>query len=83
MSNDYQAVSCETHSKYQLAIIRGQQLRISWQPPTGSSITEILKPHDVITHQGAEYLLALDAHGVDKKIRLDKILEAYPENILD
>jgi len=78
MSNDYQAVSCKTHSEYELAIMRGQQLRVSWQPPTGKLITEILRPHDVITHQGAEYLLALDANGVDKKIRLDKITKAYP-----
>lgn len=77
MSDNYKPVSCETHSQYELAIMRNQQLRISWQLQADKSITEILKPYNIITSQNSEYLLAHDTNGQDKKIRLDKIIEAH------
>ena len=77
MSDNYKPVSCKIHSEYELAIIRGQRLQVSWQPQTGKSITEILKPYDVVTSQGSEYLMAHDINDIDKKIRLDKITEAH------
>jgi len=80
MSDDYKPVSCETHSEYELAIMRGQQLQIIWQVQPGKSITETLKPYDVITSHGSEYLLARNPVGEDKKIRLDRIIEAHPVN---
>ena len=80
MSDDYKPVSCETHSEYELAIMRRQQLQIIWQVQPDKSITEILKPYDVMTSQGSEYLLAKNAKGKNKKIRLDRIIEAHPVN---
>jgi len=78
MSDNYKPVSCEIHSEYELAIIRGQQLQICWKPTKNKPITEILTPYNVVTHKGAEYLLARTANDEEKKIRLDKIIEAYP-----
>jgi len=76
MSNDYKPVSCEVHSEYELTIMRGQQLQITWQVQPDNLITEILKPYDLITSEGSEFLLVQSASGEDKKIRLDKIIEA-------
>ena len=80
MNDHYKPVSCEIHSEYELAIMRGQKLRIQWQTNTDERITEILKPQDIITHQEAEYLVAHDINGTDKKIRLDNIIEAHLVN---
>jgi len=79
MSDEYKPVSCEVHSQYELAIIRGHTMRITWQVTNSKSITEILKPYDVITSQNSEYLLIRDTNGKDKKIRLDKIIEAHTD----
>ena len=78
MSDRYIPVSCQLHSEYELAIMHAQQLQLIWQGPTGELITDILKPYDLITREGSEFLLAQSANGEDKKIRLDKIIEAYP-----
>ena len=80
MSDLYKPVSCAIHSEYELAIMHGQTLCIQWQTNSDEQITEVLKPFDVITDQGAEYLIVQDINGSDKKIRLDKIIEAHPVN---
>lgn len=66
MSDNYKPVSCEIHSQYELAIIRGQQMRIRWQVNENESLTEILKPYNVVTRQGSEYLIAHDINGAEK-----------------
>lgn len=79
MNEGYVPVSCEVHSEYELAIIRGQSLNIHWRDEQDTQQCEILKPYDLITEQDREYLLATDSCGENKKIRLDKITEAHPD----
>ncbi len=74
----YSPVSCEVHSGYELAIIRKQVLSITWQDEQNKTHQQQLSPYDVITEQKTEYLLAKDSNGKNKKIRLDKIIEAHP-----
>lgn len=75
--NKYIPVSCERHSEYELAIMHRQTLVISWCDEHDDTQQQALRPYDVVTENKAEYLLANDAMGNDKKIRLDKIIEAY------
>jgi transcriptional antiterminator Rof (Rho-off) len=77
-SKPYTPVSCAQHSEYELAIMRQQTLVITWQDEYDETHQLKLEPYDVITEHKAEYLLAKDYHSEDKKIRLDKIIEAYP-----
>jgi Rho-binding antiterminator len=74
----YIPVSCERHSEYELAIMRGQSLNITWQDEHGQPQSETLEPYDLLTEQKIEYLLARRPHGEDIKMRLDKIIEAHP-----
>lgn len=76
MNEAYTPVSCEQHSEYELAIMHGKTLEVSWQDKHGRSQKQSLKPYDIVTEHKAEYLLGKDSLGEDKKIRLDKITEA-------
>jgi len=78
MSDRYIPVSCQLHSEYELAIMHAQTLQLIWRTATGKLATETLKPYDLITREGSEFLLVQSANGEDKKIRLDKIIEAHP-----
>jgi Rho-binding antiterminator len=80
MTNDaeYIPVSCERHSEYELAIMRGQSLNITWQDEHGQLQSETLEPYDLLTEQKIEYLLARRSHGGVVKMRHDKIIEAHP-----
>ena len=81
MTNEaYVPISCEDHSEYELAIMRRDSLNVTWQNEQGESRDETLKPYDLLTEQKVEYLLAKDLNGEPKKIRLDKIIEAYVNN---
>lgn len=75
MSDNYTPVSCAVHSEYELVIMRGLSLRIRWRPANGLELTETLKPYDLVTRDGAEFLLALNENNQDIKIRLDKIIK--------
>jgi hypothetical protein len=46
---DYQRISCEAHSIYELAIMRGQSIQVSID-----SNTQIIQPKDILTKAGAE-----------------------------
>ena len=77
MSDDkYIPVSCAQHSEYELAIMHRQLLNITWQDEQEKSQHTSLMPYDLFTEQNCEYLLAKDTDGENKKIRLDKIIEA-------
>lgn len=78
MNDDYLPVSCEQHSEYELAVMHGQVLHITWQDRHGQIQSMPLKPCDLFSEQKSEYLSARGLHGEDKKIRLDKIIRAQP-----
>ena len=72
--HDYRPVSCQQHSKYELAIMHKQRLSIRWQDENGALHTEMLLPIDVKTENGAEYLLLKRQPDDEQiKLRLDKI----------
>jgi transcriptional antiterminator Rof (Rho-off) len=78
MSDDYNPVSCASHSEYELYIMRRQRLRLAWYDETEVKHDEIVWPIDLMTHEHVEYLLVKDDRGEHKQIRLDRIIEAHP-----
>lgn len=74
--NDYHPISCALHSRYELAVLRRERLRLRWLGEDGAERQAELLPTDVQTRAGAEYLQARDAAGAEVCIRLDWILAA-------
>jgi transcriptional antiterminator Rof (Rho-off) len=66
--SDYQRISCETHSIYELAIMRGQSIQVVIN---GNSQT--IQPKDTLTKAGAEYLIFVDENNTRQELRVDAI----------
>jgi transcriptional antiterminator Rof (Rho-off) len=67
--SDYQRISCETHSIYELAIMRGQSMQVNI-----NGRTQTIQPKDIITKISAEYLIFMDEDNVHQELRADKII---------
>jgi len=73
---DYTPIDCGLYSEYELAIMHEKRLRISWRDAEGPPRIEVLAPVDLRTRQGEEFLVAIDSLGVEREIRLDRILDS-------
>jgi transcriptional antiterminator Rof (Rho-off) len=74
---DYTPVACGFHSELELAIMHGQQLKISWQEVDklqNKANTETIKPIDLIVRDHKEYLVIEDQSG-QRNLRLDYIID--------
>ena len=80
MSDDdtYHPIDCTDHSKYELAIMRQQKLHIAWKNTHNSHNITTIKPLDLQTWQGEEFLIAESLQGQPLKIRLDHITRCKP-----
>jgi hypothetical protein len=67
--SDYQRISCETHSVYELAIMRNQSMQVNID-----GRTQTIQPKDIITKISAEYLIFMDENNVQQELRADKII---------
>jgi len=67
--SDYQTISCEAHSIYELAIMRGQSIQVSID-----GNMKIIQPKDILTKIGAEYLIFVDENNVQQELRADLII---------
>ena len=67
--SDYQRISCETHSIYELAIMRNQSMQVNID-----GRTQTIQPKDIITKISAEYLIFMDENNVQQELRADKII---------
>ncbi|MBA2490781.1 MAG: transcriptional antiterminator, Rof [Gammaproteobacteria bacterium] len=76
MSRNYVPVTCERYSQYELVILRGQSVRVAWHGPRGLARIEILKPLNLRTRSGGEYLIARNRLGQWRVMRLDRISNA-------
>lgn len=70
--NQYQPISCELYSEYELAIIRGQKVKLVWQQNDQTQMT-IVTPLDLKTKDHQEFLIAEDFRREPLQIRLDYI----------
>jgi len=73
--SDYQRISCETHSIYELAIMRNQSMQVSI-----NGRTQTIQPKDIITKISAEYLIFMDENNVQQELRIDCINQSSCDN---
>jgi len=72
----YQAISCDLHSQYELAIMHKNKLFLTWRNKEGIVTETDISPVDIQIKNKAEYLVA-KKHGKTDVflIRLDHIIE--------
>ncbi len=73
---DYTPIDCDVYSEYEVAILHQQRLRVRWRDEAGADHVETLRPTDLLTRAGEEFMSALTDHGEERCIRLDHIREA-------
>jgi transcriptional antiterminator Rof (Rho-off) len=66
--SSYQRISCEDHSIYELVIMRTQSMRVVIE---GKLVR--IKPIDLVTRKGAEFLIFIDENGQKQLSRADLI----------
>ena len=76
--DDYTPIDCEQYSRYELAIMHRQRMRIAWRDRDGESHLENLLPINLNTRNHAEYLLVRGQSGKIRELRLDRIIKAMP-----
>lgn len=79
MTEPYRPIPCETHSQYELAILRRTCLVLRWRDASGLEHHGRVLPLDTeTTADKEEYLLVAHEDGRHERIRLDRIIAADP-----
>ncbi len=78
MNRDYTPIPCAIYSRYEVAILYGLRLRIVWRGARAIDRVETLRPMDLRTRSGAEYMIARNHIGQRRVMRLDRIRRADP-----
>jgi transcriptional antiterminator Rof (Rho-off) len=76
---DYRPVDCDTHSRYEEAILLRRRLRLTWRTPEGAIREELVQPLDVFAREGEEFLLVRVAGEEPLQLRLDHIQDVRAE----
>ena len=74
----YVPVSCDLHSEFELLIMHDSTLQLNWQDETGNQFNSTVKPKDLQTKNGEEFLVVMDKNNQQLAIRLDRI-SSYKE----
>lgn len=72
----YRPIDCKTYGEFERAIVAGRRLRISWRDEQGLDHLETVRPTDLETCRGEEFLHASNGHGMTFRLRLDRISKA-------
>ncbi|MGH8282266.1 MAG: transcriptional antiterminator, Rof [Gammaproteobacteria bacterium] len=70
---DYQPIPCALYSQYEIAILHRTPMRVRWLDADGVTHLEVFTPEDLVTFAGEEFLLARNAAGEPRRIRLDRL----------
>ena len=75
MSDDdsYKPISCATYDTYEIAIMHGELLQLVWKDESNQHNIKVVKPLDLQTREGAEFLIASTEDGTKLLLRLDNI----------
>ena len=73
---DYTPIDCAIYARYELAILQHRRLRLGWRSLDGMMHIDAVKPLDLKTSRGEEFLLFLDSSGNERRVRLDRIVES-------
>lgn len=76
MHDRYEPISCAQYSRYEVAILRRRLLRVWWLGRRRQPRLETLRPLDLRTRKGAEYMIARDRYDALRVLRLDRIRRA-------
>lgn len=75
--SDYKPIPCINYEQFELAIMHHETLRITWSE--GNVFYErVIRPTDLQTKSGEEFLLFRDTDGHDGRVRLDHIHKVTP-----
>lgn len=74
MTNEsYKPITCALHDEYEIAIMHGQLLSISWLDDVGVQHSDTVMPKDILVQNKAEFLVAVSSSQQVLSIRLDRI----------
>lgn len=76
MNRDYVPIPCAVYNRYEQAILNHCRLRIVWHGARDMDRIETLRPMDLRTRSGAEYMIAKNQLDQVRVIRLDRIKSA-------
>jgi len=72
IETSYQPISCAHYDQYEIAILHGSKMRLTWQ--AGNIIhDQVVTPLNLRTAHGEEYLIVRLASGESVEVRLDHI----------
>lgn len=75
--SDYKPIPCRRYEDYELAIMHKARLRLTWED--GNVIyDQVVRPLDLRTAQGEEFLEFRDEQDRARSVRLDRIRRAEP-----
>ncbi|MGB5832367.1 MAG: hypothetical protein WBG92_10310 [Thiohalocapsa sp.] len=77
--NQYRPISCDHYDLFEIAIMRGQRRRLVQRGDSGQETELFAWPIDVCAADGAEWLTIEDDDGKRRRLRLDLIRFAAPE----
>ncbi len=72
---DYHPINCDQHSRYELAIMHHERLRVTWREQNVFH-NEIVLPTDLRTANHEEFLICRRPDGETLELRLDRICKA-------
>ena len=75
MSDDdaYKPIPCAAYDTYEIAIMHGKHLRLVWKDESNQHNINVVKPLDLQTLEGVEFLIARTEEGKILHVRLDHI----------
>lgn len=76
VAGEYIPVKCSIYAQYELAILKGQALRIAWTGRQHQAHVETLYPVDLRTRWHSEFMIAHNQLGQQRVLRLDRIQSA-------
>lgn len=76
MSDHYTPIDCGLHSQYELHVMHRDLLRLGWRDEAGGEHFEVVRPRDLRTASGGEYLVCERGDGTEMALRLDRIIRS-------
>ena len=76
MTRAYTPIACGFYDVFEIAIMRGQQLKARWTDDDRGVRDELIRPLNLTIRDRAEWLIAEDQQGRRLNLRLDRIKSA-------
>ena len=74
--SDYKPINCSDYGRYETAILRRQTLMLTWRDADNVTHMERVKPEDLETKKGEEFLVGRTGTGEPLRLRLDLIIQS-------